>query len=745
MNRSGFVIVDNGLHAVGLNDKDGNELLPCVYDAILDYDDDGYIRFIKDRVYGTIDLSGKIIIPLTLKITHLGVFHNGTARAQKNNDKWGLVDEQGNEVGEFRYRHINAHYGDGYKAYLPDDTVGFLAEDGQFTSYEKKEKSKPRFRHIGAYRRDVAPACLWKGGWVFIDRDQQRVNDIEYWSVDPVLRQNVYSVAKGPNQYGVARYDGTLIADEWFTHPLTFDELGLAVCDRLYLDENGNEVRMLGGQPRYDYGILKTDGTFLFPMVYSALHWNDYTTRDCWFAEDDNACYLLFPDGSRRIYRKNSAIRGRGLPSIPFSEYENYISEEVFSERDCPTECLTQHYHRFSEDFFSRYLLIMRWPGVQYEKGLRIHDPTPLSFFYRDTDATIDYDFYRVGRMLRAGTFLESTDKIGRPVHKTRFVIATSLDLDKVDFLGKYIDLDKLPYKGNVIHYNACFLVVDVYVLRGVTQILLLQVPHAALVMAINNRVNIKSSASFSYLDPLVKRAREDLSTKMSSMIHGHSLTTYWTHAMHHPIGLSTTMRPIHLRLQQNYRHPSASRDEQLFHYHYTRILDEQEKQWKQHHFEQAERSVIKVVVGDIKKLFVDAIVSTEEPSLLGNRVGKSKVVEAGGMPCLKIIHTRGPKWHDGTRREAKTLASCYTTAMTLANQEKLHSLAFPGTIANDYPQHEAVQIAVNTIIRNLRIKRFEGDVIICCHNNNEAQIYIDTITTMQSHRFAFCGPTLQQ
>ncbi len=744
MNRSGFVIVDKGLHAIGLNDKEGNEILPCVYDKILDYDDDGYIRFIKDGVYGTVDFSGKIIIPFTIGITHLGVFHNGTARAQKNNDKWGLVDEQGNEVGEFCYKQINAHYGKGYKAFLPDDTVGFLSEDGAFTSYNKKEKVKPRFRHIATYRFDVAPACLWKGGWVFIDREQNRINDIEYWSVDPVLRQGVYYVAKAHSQYGAARYDGTPIVDEWFTHPLQFDELGFSPCHQLYLDENGKEVRDIGGQPRYNYGVLKTDGSFLFPMVYSSLHWNNYTTRDCWFAEDDDACYLLFQDGSRRIYRKNSAKRGGGLPYIPLSEYENYIPEDVFYERYRPKRCLTKHYYRFSEESFFRSLLIMRWFGVQDEKGVGVLDATPLTFFYRDTDATLDYDFYRVGSVLRAGSFMESTDKIGRPAHKTRFVIATSLNLAKVDFLGKYINLDNLPYKGNVIHCNACFVVVDVYVLRGVTQILLLQIPHSALVMAIKNRVNIKSSTCFSSLFPLVRRARKDLATKMNHMIHGHSLSSYWTQAMHHPIGMSKNMHPVHLKPQHNYKYITDSRDEKLFYHHYDRILNDQEKHWKHHHFEKEERSVIKVVVGDIKKLFVGAIVSTAKKSLLGRRVGKIKMVDASRMTCSRIIYTIAPAWQGGARREAKTLASCYTTAMRLANQEKLHSIAFPGTIAKHYPQNEAIQIAINTIIRNLRIKRFDGDVIICCRNNKEAQLYKDTIKTMKTRCFVFNGPTLK-
>ena len=43
MNKSGFIIVtENGLY--GLEDSEGHRVVPCEYDKILDYDDDGYIR-----------------------------------------------------------------------------------------------------------------------------------------------------------------------------------------------------------------------------------------------------------------------------------------------------------------------------------------------------------------------------------------------------------------------------------------------------------------------------------------------------------------------------------------------------------------------------------------------------------------------------------------------------------------------------------------------------------------------------
>ena len=146
MKRSGFIIVNKGKHAVGLQDKDGKEILPCEYDKILDYDDDGYIRFIKDGVYGTIDLKGEIRIPLSAQLTHLGVFYEEIARA-KRGDLWGLVDVDGEEVTGFDFKQINAHYNDGYIAIKCSGEKGFLTETGIFESFTPKKK--------GGYKPDI--------------------------------------------------------------------------------------------------------------------------------------------------------------------------------------------------------------------------------------------------------------------------------------------------------------------------------------------------------------------------------------------------------------------------------------------------------------------------------------------------------------------------------------------------------------------------------------------------------------
>jgi O-acetyl-ADP-ribose deacetylase (regulator of RNase III) len=84
---------------------------------------------------------------------------------------------------------------------------------------------------------------------------------------------------------------------------------------------------------------------------------------------------------------------------------------------------------------------------------------------------------------------------------------------------------------------------------------------------------------------------------------------------------------------------------------------------------------------------------------------GQAIVTTAGQLSAEKIIHTVGPVWSGGDRGEAEVLSSCYRESMRVADELKLHSVAFPAisTGVFGYPVDQAAWVAIPTLIESLR------------------------------------------
>jgi O-acetyl-ADP-ribose deacetylase (regulator of RNase III) len=83
---------------------------------------------------------------------------------------------------------------------------------------------------------------------------------------------------------------------------------------------------------------------------------------------------------------------------------------------------------------------------------------------------------------------------------------------------------------------------------------------------------------------------------------------------------------------------------------------------------------------------------------------GKAVITTGGNLTAKYVIHTVGPVWQNGTRNEARLLASAYLESLKLALTYKLNSISFPSisTGAYRYPLRNAAKIALTTIISYL-------------------------------------------
>jgi len=88
-----------------------------------------------------------------------------------------------------------------------------------------------------------------------------------------------------------------------------------------------------------------------------------------------------------------------------------------------------------------------------------------------------------------------------------------------------------------------------------------------------------------------------------------------------------------------------------------------------------------------------------------GCSTGKAVITIAGNLKAKYVIHTVGPRYHDGTVGEPQLLKSAYIESLRLASAKHLKSIAFPAisTGAYGYPLHEAAYIALQTIIDYLK------------------------------------------
>jgi O-acetyl-ADP-ribose deacetylase (regulator of RNase III) len=135
--------------------------------------------------------------------------------------------------------------------------------------------------------------------------------------------------------------------------------------------------------------------------------------------------------------------------------------------------------------------------------------------------------------------------------------------------------------------------------------------------------------------------------------------------------------------------------------------------------------SSLELVEGDITTQDVDAIVNAANAKLIpgggvdgaihraggpsieaearqlgGCPAGEARLTTGGHLKARYVIHTVGPVYQGGGRREAETLASCYRESLKLAAAKMLATVAFPSisTGAYGYPMAEAARVALTTV-----------------------------------------------
>lgn len=161
------------------------------------------------------------------------------------------------------------------------------------------------------------------------------------------------------------------------------------------------------------------------------------------------------------------------------------------------------------------------------------------------------------------------------------------------------------------------------------------------------------------------------------------------------------------------------------------------------------------IVIADITRLELDAIVNAANPGLLGGGgvdgaihraagpalleacrripevapgircpTGEARMTPGFDLPARYVIHTVGPIWQGGDEGEADALASCYRHSIALAREYGLKSIAFPAISCGiyGYPPEQAARVALAAVHG-----ANDGallDITLCCFDTRMATIW---------------------
>jgi O-acetyl-ADP-ribose deacetylase (regulator of RNase III) len=171
--------------------------------------------------------------------------------------------------------------------------------------------------------------------------------------------------------------------------------------------------------------------------------------------------------------------------------------------------------------------------------------------------------------------------------------------------------------------------------------------------------------------------------------------------------------------------------------------------------------SRIRVVVTDITTLPVDAIVNAANERLLGGGgvdgaihraagpelleachsipevrpgvrcpTGEARITAAFRLPQRFVIHTVGPVWRGGGHGEEELLAACYRSALALAGEHGVRTIAFPAISCGvfGYPLELATTVAVRAIRAQLERGLDLEHVLLTAFNEEIGQVFENVI-----------------
>lgn len=170
-----------------------------------------------------------------------------------------------------------------------------------------------------------------------------------------------------------------------------------------------------------------------------------------------------------------------------------------------------------------------------------------------------------------------------------------------------------------------------------------------------------------------------------------------------------------------------------------------------------AKDTIIRLVEGDITGLSVDVIVNAAGPSLVmgggvagailkkggreiqeeclqigGTPSGTAVITGAGNLQARYVIHAVGPRAGEG--QEDEKLKSATLSALRLADEYKLKSIAFPAISAGifGYPIHKSAQVMLSTCLEYInQNKTCLSEIIFCLFGKPAISVFCNELNAL--------------
>lgn len=111
---------------------------------------------------------------------------------------------------------------------------------------------------------------------------------------------------------------------------------------------------------------------------------------------------------------------------------------------------------------------------------------------------------------------------------------------------------------------------------------------------------------------------------------------------------------------------------------------------------------------------------------------GSAVITPGYRLPAKFVIHTVAPIWRGGDAKEEQLLSSCYSSALKLADENNIRSIAFPaiGTGAYGWPAKRASELAFDAVTKHLARGGKQDRIIFCCFSAEDCERYEALITS---------------